>query len=286
MPLLHFLVAAALVQASVQDAPTVPVQTTTQDEAVDPQDAQANPGQAVPQPEQADPAQAAPPPVQADQGQVAVQQAMPPVVVQQMTQQMSMDRRIQQLPYNPNQIVTLSVSPGFASIVELGEDERVENLVVGNSAAWQVTANRRGDRVIVKPLAGASPTNMVVLTASRRYMFMLDPFGETSFVMRFSYPQPVKQPAAAVAPETTYKMRGDKLLFPLAMYDDGRRTVIRWSAQHPLPAIFALNGAEERLINGRMMGTDFVIEGASPRYKFRYGSAQATAIRQTPKPRR
>ena len=273
-PLFSLLAAAALAQAAPQQAPADPVEAPAQEEPAMAQDAPPEPVQAVPQPAPAEVGQAA-----------AVPQA-PSAVVQPPVLQPAMDRRMQLVPYDPNRVVTLSVSPGFASIVELAEDERVENLVVGNSAAWQVSANRRGDRVIVKPLGGAAPTNMVVLTATRRYVFMLDPFGETSFVMRFTYPQPVQTAAASVVPETTYKMRGDKVLFPLAMYDDGRRTVIRWSAQHPLPAVLAVNGREERLINGRMVGEDFVIEGASPRYKFRYGSANATAIRQTPRRRR
>ena len=85
----------------------------------------------------------------------------------------------------------------------------------------------------------------------------------------------------------TYKFRGDKALFPLAMSDDGRRTVITWGEQNALPAIFAMNdGRHERLVNGRMVGNDYVIEGAAIRYKFRYGKAEATAFRQMPKRRR
>jgi type IV secretion system protein VirB9 len=259
MPLLHLLAVAAL-YAAVQEVPAGPVEETTE------------PAQAA--------AEAIP-----DQAQAAPQQSPSPAPVRAAQQQGSSDPRIQLLPYDPDRVVNLSVSQGFASVVELAEDERVENLIVGNSGAWQVTANRRGDRVIVKPLSGAAQTNMVVLTATRRYVFVLDPFGETSFVLRFTYPQPT-QAAAAVAPETTYKLRGDKTLFPLAMYDDGRRTVIRWSPQHPLPAIFALSGTQERLVNGRMVGDDLVVEGASPRYKFRYGRGEATAIRQTAKRRR
>ena len=275
MALLHLLAAAVLAQETVQEAPADPVRTAPQEEVAEPEQTapEAPPAEAV------QPVFQQPPPP-------------PPVLVRTIAPQgSSSDPRIQLLPYNPNQVVTLSVSQGFASVVELAGDERVENLVVGNSGSWQVSANKRGDRVIVKPLAGAAQTNMVVLTASRRYVFVLDPFGETSFIMRFTYPQPV-QPVAAVASvgsaaaETTYKLRGAKALYPLAMYDDGRRTVIRWSAGHPLPAVFALNGRQERLINGRMIGDDFVIEGASPRYKFRYGPAEATAIRQTPKQRR
>lgn len=268
MPLLSLLTAAALVQANVPQVPPEPAPATADEEVVDP-------GQADPQP-----ATPAPEPVIVQQAPAA-----PPMLVRTINPPLSSDRRIRLLPYDPEQVVTLSVSPGFASVVELAEDERVENLVVGNSGAWQVTANKRGDRVIVKPLPGASQTNMVILTASRRYVFVLDPFGQTSFVMRFSYPQPVQAMAAAAGPETTYKLRGAKTLYPLAMFDDGHRTVIRWSAGHPLPAIFAVNGTQERLVNGRMVGDDMVVEGASPRYKFRYGRAEATAIRQTPKRR-
>ena len=274
MPLFHLLAAAALGQATVQEAPADPAPASAADPAAIP--AQEEPAEST---------QVAPEAEQADQAPVEMPRLPPPVLVRNTAQPSLSDPRIQLLPYDPNRIVTLGVSPGFASVVELAGDERVENLVVGNSAAWQVTANKRGDRVIVKPLPGASQTNMVVLTASRRYVFMLDPFGQTSFIMRFSYPQPVQPVAAAVAPETTYKVRGAKALFPLAMFDDGRRTVIRWSAGRPLPAIFAVNGRQERLVNGRMVGDDMVVEGASPRYTFRYGRAEATAIRQTPKRR-
>ena len=284
MPLLNLLAAAALVQASAQEAPADP--------APAPQEEAAEPQQPSPEAPPAEPVQpVVQSVVQSDLQPVPQQAPPPPVLVRAIAPQLSSDPRIQLLPYSPNQVVTLSVSQGFASVVELAEDERVENLVVGNSGTWQVTANKRGDRIIVKPLTGASQTNMVVLTATRRYVFMLDPYGQTSFVMRFSYPQPV-QPvataaaAAAAAAETSYKMRGAKALFPLAMFDDGRRTVIRWRAGQPLPAVSALNGRQERLINGRMMGEDFVIEGASPRYKFRYGNAEATAIRETPRQRR
>ena len=281
MVLLPLLVAFALVQDSglgEADAAVAAAAREAQANAQEVDESQSSiatppaPAQQVPQPAQA-PIEEAP--------------AYPP---QAYVQQSSGDRRIQLLTYEPDQIVTLAVSPGFASVIELNEDERVENVVVGNSAGWQVTANRRGDRIIVKPLGGAGPSNLIVLTGSRRYVFVLDPFGETSFIMRFRYPQLV-QAAAAVATAAGgaplgYRFRGNKGLYPLAMSDDGRRTTIRWGEQNVLPAIFAMSGRQEQLVNGRMVGNDYVIEGAAPRYKFRYGKAEATAIRQTPKRRR
>ena len=277
MAVLILLVAVALVQAAPQDEG---VEATTT-EAV-------TAAEAADQFSKAAPVAVPPPPAVIDPVPVPVEEA-PAYPPQAYVQQSSGDRRIQLLTYEPDQIVTLAVSPGFASVVELGEDERVENLVVGNSAGWQVTANRRGDRIIVKPLGNAGPSNLIVLTGSRRYVFVLDPFGETSFIMRFRYPQAVQAAAVAAAGAVPlgYRFRGNKGLFPLAMSDDGRRTTIRWGEQNVLPAIFAMNdGRHEQLVNGRMVGNDYVIEGAAPRYKFRYGKAEATAIRQTPKQRR
>ena len=275
MALLPLLVAFVLAQSAGQAQPV-----TAQPAQDAPADAEATDDQET-APETQAPAPPAPEPAPAYQEPQAYPQpayAAPG----------SADRRIQLLAYDPDQIVTLAVSPGFASVVELADDERIENVVVGNSAGWQVTANRRGDRVIVKPLGGAGPSNLIVLTGSRRYVFVLDPYGESSFIMRFTYPQVVQAAAlavTAVAPPS-YRFRGNKALFPLAMSDDGRRTVIRWGEQSVLPAIFAMSGRQEQLVNGRMVGNDYVIEGAAPRYKFRYGKAEATAIRNVPKRRR
>ncbi len=280
MVLLPLLVAFALVQDTGQGQSDAAAAAAAQAAQADAQEADE------PQPLIATP----PAPVQQEaQPAQAPDEEAPAYPPQAYVQQSSGDRRIQLLSYEPDQIVTLAVSPGFASVIELGQDERVENVVVGNSASWQVTANRRGDRIIVKPLGGAGPSNLIVLTGSRRYVFVLDPFGETSFIMRFRYPQPAPPAAVATAAGGAplgYRFRGNKGLYPLAMSDDGRRTTIRWGEQNVLPAIFAMSGRQEQLVNGRMVGNDYVIEGAAPRYKFRYGKAEATAIRQTPKQRR
>ena len=282
MFLLPLLVAFALVQDAGQG------QVDAAAAAAAAQEVQADALQAAEQEMSSTSPQPPPQPVP-EPAPVAVQES-PAYPSQTYVPQSSGDRRIQLLSYDPDQIVTLAVSPGFASVIELSEDERVENIVVGNSAGWQVTANRRGDRVIVKPLGGAGPSNLIVLTGSRRYVFVLDPFGESSFIMRFRYPQ-LATAAATVATAAGgaplgYRFRGNKGLYPLAMSDDGRRTTIRWGEQNVLPAIFAMNGRQEQLVNGRMVGNDYVIEGAAPRYKFRYGKAEATAIRQTATRRR
>lgn len=203
------------------------------------------------------------------------------------------DARIQTVAYDPNQVVQLRVADGYATLVELSSDERVENVVVGNSAAWQVTANRQGDRLAVKPLAGAVSTNMTVVTDVRQYVFLLEPAAgaeATPFLLRFSYPGSGMGPgggggvaqssaAPAVLPGT-YKLSGATELRPRDIFDDGRRTTIIWDAGLPLPATFAVDRrGREQLVNGRMVGERYVVEGIAPRYVFKLGKRDAAAVR-------
>jgi type IV secretion system protein VirB9 len=197
---------------------------------------------------------------------------------------MPADPRIQVMLYNPDRVVDLRVVEGFAAIVELAADERVETIVVGNSTGWEVTPNRSGNHVVVKPLASATPTNMIVVTDQRRYVFMISAEvgggSAGAFVMRFSYPEGQPGSVQRVVHAADYKLRGNKTLYPLAMIDDGQRTTITWDRQTSLPAIFALDErGNEALVNGRMVDGDYVIQGTAKRYVFRLGKVNASATR-------
>lgn len=199
------------------------------------------------------------------------------------------DPRIQIMPYNAGQVVTLSIGQGYATVVELIPEERVDTVVVGNSAGWQVTASRAGDRIVVKPLAGATTTNLVVITDAHRYAFLLQPgdSGMSPFIVRFMLPQPAPGSQDIAKAAQTFRLSGDKGLFPLAMSSDGQRTHIRWKPDVPFPAIFADDGKDkETLVNGRMVDDVYVIEGAARRYTFRIGKRRAVATRTVERARR
>ena len=66
-----------------------------------------------------------------------------------------------------------SASAGIQSTIEFAADERIENVAVGDSSAWQITPNRRASLLFVKPLTAHSRTNMTVVTDRRTYMFDL-----------------------------------------------------------------------------------------------------------------
>ena len=189
---------------------------------------------------------------------------------------------ILELPYSADDVVPLRAAPGYAILVELSDDERVETIVVGTTAGWQVSANKRGDNLVVKAGMGAAPTNLVVTTDVRRYVFLLaasDLTPSTPFVVHFAYPEIVASMDVA-APTTAYHFTGDKRLFPVAMSDDGLNTSVSWSTATRLPAIYATDAdGNEALVNGRMVDDTYVIQSVASAYIFRLGMARAVAHR-------
>lgn len=189
------------------------------------------------------------------------------------------DPRIQLAAYNDGQVYTLPVLLGFAGVVEFAPDETVESVVVGDSAPWQVTTSARGDRVVVKPLAGAIPTNMVVVTDQRRYVFFLTATGgaQDLYVLRFTYPEGTAKSAVS----RVYRISGARRLRPASITDDGHTTIIVWDSQATIPAISAFDEeGEEGIVNGRMVAGRYLVEGVYSRLVFRLGRDQAVAQRQ------
>jgi type IV secretion system protein VirB9 len=206
------------------------------------------------------------------------------------------DNRIHTLSYNPDQIVRILGKSGIQSTIQFAPDERIENVAVGDSSAWQITPNRRASLLFVKPLAGRSRTNMTVVTDRRTYMFDLVA-GEKSaapiYALKFSYPnekvvevapQPVQQVAAAApAPTMTadklhfdWKTKGNGKLLPARVFDDGASVYLAWGKETPLPAILTLSeDRKEGPVNYRMSGEYIVISPIPANLLLRYGGKYA-----------
>ncbi len=112
------------------------------------------------------------------------------------------DPRIQSVLYDANQVVQLQVASGYQLAIEFAPDERIENVAVGESSAWQVTPNKRGDRLFIKAVQPGVTTNLTVVTDARSYVFELQPmFGplpDMAYTVRFTYPVAAAAAVAAV----------------------------------------------------------------------------------------
>lgn len=193
------------------------------------------------------------------------------------------DPRIQTVMYDADQVVALQVPGGYELTVEFAPDERIENVAVGDSGAWQVTPNKRGDRLFLKPLQGIT-TNMTVVTDARSYVFELSPgsVGSAPFIVRFRYPPP-PAPAnagpAAIEPGR-YKLSGSADVRPEAISDDGSKTFILWRDSQTLPAVFVIDrDGKETLADGAMRDGRYVLDSINNKLVFRLDKKMASATR-------
>jgi len=203
------------------------------------------------------------------------------------------DPHLQTVDYGSGQIVQLRGAPGYQLMVELSPDEAVQSVALGDSAAWQVSVNKAGDRLFLKPTQGDVSTNMTVVTSVRVYNFDLVALTEVApdlpYTVRFRYPvQEVRtaevasgDSSAAARQASRYKISGDRLLRPTSVTDDGQRTYIKWPGISPIPAVYAPDRlGNEALVNG-MMGTDdvYVVDGVPQQLIFRIDRSVARAER-------
>jgi len=202
------------------------------------------------------------------------------------------DPHIQSVDYDAEQVVVLSVAPEYALTLEFSPDERIENVSVGNNAAWLVTANKSADRLFIKPVQGLVDTDMTVVTDTRIYTFFLKalpaPDPRMAYLVRFQYPTAPQASFASPPNETaTYSFEGARELRPSAMTDDGRSTFIDWPERTPIPAVTMIGpDGQESLANGAVRDGRYVIDKVADRFTFRAGGKTASATRHVKEARK
>ena len=83
------------------------------------------------------------------------------------------DPRIRTVTYSPNNVVAVDANYGVSTMIVLGEGERIETIAVGDSVAWKVEPNKRGNIIFLKPVAPNAMSNMNIVTDARLYSFVL-----------------------------------------------------------------------------------------------------------------
>lgn len=208
------------------------------------------------------------------------------------------DKRIRTLAYAPDQIVQVLGRSGIQSTIEFAPDERIENVAVGDSSAWQITPNHRASLLFVKPLVARSRTNMTVVTDHRTYMFDLvagDKWTTPLYALKFSYPRdkeaeapkteqklaaaPIAQPSAemtAAKLHFDWNTKGSGKLLPNRVFDDGSSVYLAWEKDTPLPAILTVSeDRKEGPVNYRMDGEYIVVSPIPANLVLRYGNKYA-----------
>lgn len=201
------------------------------------------------------------------------------------------DPRIQTVEYSAQEVVVVRVALNYALTIEFSPDERVENVSVGNSSAWQVAVNRSANRVFVKPAEMSGDTDMTVVTDTRIYTFDLTaapaPDASTPYVLSFTYPKAPQVDQSASPPpsqKSVYRFGGARELRPLSMTDDGQATTIVWAEKTPFPQVSIVDeDGRESLANGAVRNGAYVIQQVAEHFVFRADGRTASATRHVVK---
>lgn len=230
-----------------------------------------------------------------------------PALLLAATTQAAEDPRLVEHMYDANEVVVLEGRPNVQAMIAFDDDETIESIGIGDSASWQVTPNKRGNLVFVKPLADDAATNMTVITDRRIYLFDLvaSPESQPVYVLRFAYPEEpeddkvqlaetasdlemtaASDPYAVVDPaklNLAWTSKGNAKLVPNRIFDDGEATYLSWEAGQAIPAILIKDEyGTEGPVNSAVRGDTTVVDGVPREIILRSGDDVATLINQGP----
>ena len=233
---------------------------------------------------------------------IAALSASFPALAEQQPAPGRSDARMRSVVYSPNNVVAVDADYGISTMIVLGASEHIETITVGDSLAWKVEPNKRGNIIFLKPVAPKASTNMNVVTDKRLYTFVLRSHDAAVknqvYSIRFSYPgedydAKLRAQAEAMVSDpnrnnfdithgnTDYGYKGSETLKPIAVFDDGTKTFFQFRGE--VPGIFIVDSKRnESLINGRREGNFIVIDKISRQWTLRSGDVSTCIFNLRP----
>lgn len=190
----------------------------------------------------------------------------------------SADSRIRTAVYDGNEVYRIHGFVGYEIDIQFEPGEYFVGIGTGDIEG--VSFVSQDNHLFIKPKARRVSTNLTVVTTRRPYQFAYtasapnphDADGDMIFAVRFSYPpshtevaadgidRMLQQSAAARTRNFDYGYCGSPSVKPVAAFDDGIQTRLRFAAKAEQPGIFVLNDdGSESLLNFSMDGDEVVI---------------------------
>jgi type IV secretion system protein VirB9 len=205
------------------------------------------------------------------------------------------DSRIRVAVYKADEVYRLHGFVGFQVDLEFETGEAFVGLAAGDIEGLSFVA--QDNHLFIKPKAATVGTNLTVLTTRRHYHFdytaqVRRPAPgdfDVVYALRFQYPAASASGGASAAGEriderleraSTSRQRnmdywycGHEALRPIAAWDDGVHTRLRFGAHVELPAIFVSNeDGGESLLNFSMEEGEVIVHRVALRFILRRGS--------------
>lgn len=198
------------------------------------------------------------------------------------------DSHIKLVQYDPNNVVNLNGQYGYQTQVTFAPDEKVQNVSLGDSMAWQAVPV--ANNLFLKPVA-SSKTNMTVLTNKYSYNFQLDSEQQKSspvYKLQFVYPESgftaagYSNGVGIFNPDKMnwkYSFTGEDDLAPATVFDNGQFTYFKFDSDKysRLPSVFIVDkNRHETLVNYHMQGDYMVVNSVAKEFNLRDGDKVTT----------
>lgn len=193
------------------------------------------------------------------------------------------DDRIHYVDYDPANVLEISTKYGRQTVIVFGEHERVIDMGGGDTKAWTVGVGKQQNSIFLKPKAQNPDSNLTVITtgpfeARRIYNIdlKLDNRKRPMYMVQYRYPKDVAQKDRAqeerahvesllkqangststegksqnLITNTNYWMQGAESIAPVAAWDDGYFTRLRFPPRAQIPVVYGIDEkGEEHLVN-------------------------------------
>jgi type IV secretion system protein VirB9 len=188
------------------------------------------------------------------------------------------DSRVRTAVYDSNEVYRLQGYVGYEIDLQFESGEAFVGLGAGDIEG--VSFVSQDSHLFIKPKAQRVATNLTVITTRRPYQFAYtvatvrpqESDADVIFVVRFIYPpsnderfadgigKALEQSSAAKAHNLDYWYCGNSSVKPVAAWDDGAHTHLRFAAKAEQPGVFVLNDdGSESLLNFSMDADEVVI---------------------------
>jgi type IV secretion system protein VirB9 len=177
------------------------------------------------------------------------------------------DKRVRVATYDPYDVFTIYTQVAMGTAIHFEADEKVVDIVGGDTKAWGVDTMYVRNGIFIKPAAVMPDSNLQVITNKHKYTFDLKlanlKKGQSGFMtVYFRYPA-AERAANSAAKEAErvrtlldtaapvgnrrYSVQGAADLSPVEAWDDGKSTFLRFRTRGNLPAAYAARDGDDAL---------------------------------------
>lgn len=243
--------------------------------------------------------------------------AVVPAHAQQEATPVNGDTRLVTFDYDPDQTYLILTRPKAVTHIQLRPDEKVKGAFAGDTANFTVVVSADRNNILIRPKYPDLSTSFTLLTTERNYPMMLrstpEATGKWYQRVTWNFPDLVVQdmamaqerepekpvpvllreaPPVATSPRTValdrvafnYSIQGDAEFRPLQVFDDGRRTFLRFAeGLQAFPALFALEEGDLRVLNFSVEDPFVVVQGVVDALLLKLGKSEVRVTRGAPR---